>query len=123
MTAARALEALLNDPEPRLRVAAAEALVDLVATAMHLASSGATSGGDPEEALRAARAVVPAAGSGLANADAAARRPCAQALGLCAELLGALTAAPVASDEVDDWPTYQHEVDEERSAWSRCGWL
>jgi len=115
-TAARALAALLKDPESRLRAAAGEALSDLVATAARLAASGAGSAGDPEDVLRAACAVVPAAGGGLANADAAARRLCAEALCRCAEVLGALTAAPVAADEVEDWAEYQREVDDERAA-------
>ena len=87
-TAAHALAVLLKDPEPRLRAAAGAALSDLMATAARLAASGARSLGDPEDLLRMACAVAPAAAAGLASTDPAARRPCAEAFCQCAEALG-----------------------------------
>jgi HEAT repeat protein len=114
--AAAALGTLLNDADPGLRAVAAEALGGLVATAVSLDAAG--DGRDPShgDIVRVAAAAVPVAGRGLADAAAEVRRRCAEVLGQAADVLGALADDAAAPGEVEDWPAYQRQVENERVA-------
>jgi HEAT repeat protein len=113
--AAVALGKLLGDPDPGLRAAAAEALGGLVATAVSLEPEQDERDPQHLRIIRAACAVAPVAGRGLADGSADVRRHCGEALAQVAEVLGALVDEPPATEEVADWPAYQREVEGERA--------
>jgi HEAT repeat protein len=114
--AATALAELLKDPNPVLRSVAGQALGDVVTTAASLDPTQTQRTGGHAEVVRAAAAVVPVAAAGLGDTSASVRCRCAEALARAAGVLGAVVAAPVAADEVEDWETYQRAVAEEREA-------
>jgi HEAT repeat protein len=114
--AAATLGGLLSDADARLRAAAAEALGGLVRTAVAAAMAPAGRDMGNVEVIRTAAAVAPAATRGLTDASGDVRRLCSEALTQVAEAFAALVAETPPAEEIDDWPEYQHEVEQERAA-------
>jgi HEAT repeat protein len=114
--AAAALGKLLGDPDAGRRAAAAQALGALLTTAVNRDAEQDVHDLPHRQVVRAACAVVPVAGRGLADGSAPVRLHCGEALGRAAEVLGELVDDPSAAGEVEDWPAYQREVEAERAA-------
>lgn len=118
VSAAPALAGLLRDPDPGLRVAAAEGLVGMleVATTRAAGNGGAASPGMRDDLVRTACAVLPAAATGFGDGQASVRRRCVEAVGRSATLLASLTPLSSPVEETDGWPAHQRRVDDERAA-------
>jgi HEAT repeats len=114
--ATAALGALLKDADPHMRAVAAESLAALVATALRLDPSRMSCDGGHEDVIKAACAALPLAAGGLGDTGVDVRRHCAGAMRIAGEALAMLVPDAATADEVEDWPTYQQGVEEERAA-------
>jgi HEAT repeat protein len=114
--AASALGDLLRDPEPRVRLAAAEALGMLTTTALALAPAGVHDERSRSAAVAAASSALPMAASGLSRSSADVRLRCIEVMAGAADVLIGLIADPAEPDAIDDWTAYQGDVDQEREA-------
>jgi HEAT repeat protein len=112
--AAAALGALLRDPEPRLRIVAAESLGNLTTTALRLSPAGVCDEHARTEAVAAGCAALPVAVGGLNDAAAEVRLACVEVLASAAQALAHVVAEPPDSEELDDWTAYQTDVEQER---------
>lgn len=108
----------LKGNEPGERLAAAEALCNLIETTSRMALQPPDLSGVEATRgtlIRAGQLVTPLAGSGLGDSDRAVRRKCAQVLALSAETLKRLVTDARMLEETESYDKFRSLVQEERS--------
>jgi HEAT repeat protein len=119
VSAAPGLGALLRDPDPGLRAAAAEGLTGIVGVATRRAAAGSdvpVTSAVREDAIRTACAVIPMAVLGLGDGQVVVRRRCVEVVGRSAALLAELVPTVTPLQDADGWPAYQQTIHDEFAA-------